>query len=678
MEIKQKPLLLSILILFIAILNTGCGSILDGFKVTSVTGKATIGNSGGTIEVGDETSSIYGAKIEIPEGALDEDVEIQIVEGESFQVGSDEIPTVQFLPEGLEFTEPVTIAIPWSEAGLTEATAKVYHLNEEEFTITEMPVSSVDKEDEMTYAQTSHFSNFYSRKQNFSLGEEITLDGDIFIGTASLKSPLAEMMPCDPNSPHSSAQQIAMVTNGQNCLLSFDIYLSGKNSKGSFNTLAAQSYFVEFERSQSSYKVTVYKADPNNLKGDRIEVFSREGVTQAQILNVWLKGTPLIAHFDETAKWFEDKDVNDYNRFRVWGHWSLVKNMHPSLMKGSLFDSFWTWGYARGNYTLYQRNSISQFKGNDVNNNHVDDQYEGENDPPVVPQNPQPDNFAQNVTLTPTLTWECSDPEAKPLTYKVHFGTDSEPPLVETLEDVKSYSPGELQYETTYYWFVEAIDERGASSISEVWSFITETEGGATAPCDGITSVEYGGMTYHTVEIGEQCWFKENLNIGTRISDKEESTNNGVIEKYCYHGNEENCDTYGGMYSWNEMMQYTTDSLQGICPDGWHVPTDEEFVTLTTFLGGYSVAGGKLKESGTTHWVSPNEGATNESGFTGLPNGQILHQYDNQIGESGHIWTSSDAGTDKREWYLSTTSKSFFQGRQNAETGKVGLRCIKD
>ncbi|MBI4648201.1 MAG: hypothetical protein HY738_16860 [Bacteroidia bacterium] len=132
---------------------------------------------------------------------------------------------------------------------------------------------------------------------------------------------------------------------------------------------------------------------------------------------------------------------------------------------------------------------------------------------------------------------------------------------------------------------------------------------------------------YNTVLIGTQCWMAENLNFGTMINSTtggQFQTDNAVIEKYCYSNNSANCSTYGGLYEWNEMMQYNPSdagnpgTTQGICPSGWHIPTDAELTTLTDYLGGESVAGGKMKEIGTTHWTSPNTGATNESGCTAL------------------------------------------------------------
>ncbi len=156
-------------------------------------------------------------------------------------------------------------------------------------------------------------------------------------------------------------------------------------------------------------------------------------------------------------------------------------------------------------------------------------------------------------------------------------------------------------------------------------------------------NILYEGQYYHTVQIDSQCWMKENLNVGTMINGTSNQINNGQIEKYCYDNNEANCNTYGGLYQWNEMMQYvTTEGVKGICPLGWHLPSDAELTMLTDYLGGEGVAGGKMKEAGLTHWASPNIGATNESGFTALPGG-----YRNSGGSFGNLtyyayfWSSS-------------------------------------
>ncbi|MEI7723595.1 MAG: FISUMP domain-containing protein [Bacteroidota bacterium] len=162
--------------------------------------------------------------------------------------------------------------------------------------------------------------------------------------------------------------------------------------------------------------------------------------------------------------------------------------------------------------------------------------------------------------------------------------------------------------------------------------------------CAGTPTVTYAGQTYNTVQIGTQCWLKENMNVGVRINVGQGQSDNGVIEKYCYDNLESNCDIYGGLYQWNEIIQYGGwyGGERGICPIGWHVPTKEDFSSMVNYLGGQSVAGGCMKEGGTTHWASPNTGGNNSSGFTALAGGNIY----GGVGLEGNFWTSS--------WFFST------------------------
>ena len=171
----------------------------------------------------------------------------------------------------------------------------------------------------------------------------------------------------------------------------------------------------------------------------------------------------------------------------------------------------------------------------------------------------------------------------------------------------------------------------------------TTVNSGGGIPCPSIPTVEYGGQTYNTVLIGDQCWLKENLNIGTQIIGSQTQPNNGTIVKYCYDNNEANCNTYGGLYKWNEMMQHSTvTGAQGICPNGWHIPTEEEWTTLTDFLGGISVAGGKMKS--TSGW-NDNGNGSNNSGFTALPAGYLTHIPFLNLTDEAHFWSSSDYHT---------------------------------
>lgn len=189
------------------------------------------------------------------------------------------------------------------------------------------------------------------------------------------------------------------------------------------------------------------------------------------------------------------------------------------------------------------------------------------------------------------------------------------------------------------------------------------------------------GQVYSTVETGTQCWMAENLNIGTMIQGATEMADNSIIEKYCYDNTTANCDVYGGLYQWNEMMQYVSiPGLQGICPADWHIPTDAEWTVLTDLLGGESVAGGKMKEAGTTHWNSPNTGATNESGFTGLPGGlrTVGGTLFNQMGSYANIWSSTGGVTGnawRRSLGYSTNSVSRYAVY---EFYGLSVRCVRD
>jgi uncharacterized protein (TIGR02145 family) len=193
------------------------------------------------------------------------------------------------------------------------------------------------------------------------------------------------------------------------------------------------------------------------------------------------------------------------------------------------------------------------------------------------------------------------------------------------------------------------------------------------------------GQSYPTVGIGTQCWMAQNLNIGTRINGSGAQTNNNTLEKYCYNDDEANCNIYGGLYQWFEMVQYQNTSqqpVQGICPTGWHIPTVLEWETLTTLLGGTSMAGGKMKstgtlESGTGLWYSPNTGATNESGFTAVPAGS--HGYTFEDLGSACRWWSLTAGFTLGPWAPElhyNVGNVFYYGQ--VEDCGFSVRCLRD
>jgi len=185
--------------------------------------------------------------------------------------------------------------------------------------------------------------------------------------------------------------------------------------------------------------------------------------------------------------------------------------------------------------------------------------------------------------------------------------------------------------------------------------------------------------TYPIMQAGTQTWMAANLNVGSRIIDTTSSHNNGITEKYCYENKESNCDIYGGLYQWNEMMNYdTVPGIQGICPLGWHLPTDGEWTTLITWLGGDSIAGGKMKETGTTHWAYPNTGATNEIGFTALPGGYRYYSGTLFITDYATFWSSSESLSSGAWYRLLQFNFNYVVRRAYTKENGYSVRCLMD
>jgi uncharacterized protein (TIGR02145 family) len=203
------------------------------------------------------------------------------------------------------------------------------------------------------------------------------------------------------------------------------------------------------------------------------------------------------------------------------------------------------------------------------------------------------------------------------------------------------------------------------------------------------TNLTYGsvsdidGNNYKTIQIGTQTWMAENLkttkyNDGTTIPFETDDTawSGLTTPAYCWYNNDEKRyrAPYGALYNW-----YTVNTGK-LCPSGWHVPGYGEWMTLATFLGGASVAGGKLKETGTTHWTTPNEGATNESGFTALAGG-FRRDYFSRIGDFGNWWSSSVIAAEKFVSYHKLNYSDYrieYIGYIVMRRDGFSVRCLKD
>jgi len=199
------------------------------------------------------------------------------------------------------------------------------------------------------------------------------------------------------------------------------------------------------------------------------------------------------------------------------------------------------------------------------------------------------------------------------------------------------------------------------------------------------TMTDQNGNIYKTITIGSQTWMAENLHVTSyRNGDPIPLVTNSAnwialtTGAYCNYANTTDKDkiaTYGSLYNW-----YTVADARNIAPAGWHVPSDAEWTTLTTYLGGESIVSGIMKEVGTTHWLSPNTNATNESGFTALPSGYRDYGAGafEGLGMDGSWWSSTATGT-TGAWFrnLYYQRANCYRGDGSKKFG-VTVRLVKD
>jgi uncharacterized protein (TIGR02145 family) len=238
-----------------------------------------------------------------------------------------------------------------------------------------------------------------------------------------------------------------------------------------------------------------------------------------------------------------------------------------------------------------------------------------------------------------------------------------------------------LTASTNYYVRAYATNSAGTAYGNEV-SFTTTAGGGGivTNPGAGVT---FDGYTYSSIVLGNgQEWMAENLRTTSyangdpipNVTDNTQwpSLTTGAWSHYNNDSQYEN--PYGKLYNW-----YTVDDPRNVCPTGWHMPTDAEYVLLTDYLGGGPVAGGKMKSTGTQYWLSPNLDATNESGFSGLPGGvRDPSGPFNLIGYYGFWWSSSENGT----FYAWARDLDYSDGSvssyNDSKTYGYSVRCLRD
>ncbi|MBK9980964.1 MAG: fibrobacter succinogenes major paralogous domain-containing protein [Chitinophagales bacterium] len=192
------------------------------------------------------------------------------------------------------------------------------------------------------------------------------------------------------------------------------------------------------------------------------------------------------------------------------------------------------------------------------------------------------------------------------------------------------------------------------------------------------------GTNDPSVSICCQRWMTKNLDVATyRNGDAIPKVTDDAAwaalttGAYCYYLNDSTtyAAIYGKLYNW-----YAVNDSRALAPEGWYIPTDFEWTTLGSCLGGNNGAGGPMKEMGTTHWTTPNTGATNLIGFTGLPGGYRFANgaFTLLVGDSGNWWSSTEANTDDAWFrYLFYSTDNLSRNLNNKRLG-YSVRCLRD
>ena len=236
----------------------------------------------------------------------------------------------------------------------------------------------------------------------------------------------------------------------------------------------------------------------------------------------------------------------------------------------------------------------------------------------------------------------CSDNQDAPSQLEVRWDWENDG-IWDTDFSTRKTATHQYSIEGTKTIWLEVKDTDGLIDSTTQYIIVSNTDTG--------TMTDQDGQVYQTVLIGNQWWMAENLKVkhyrnGDVIpkatgSDEWEDLTVGY---YCaYDNNESNADIYGYLYNW-----YAVNDARNLAPEGWHIPTEEEWQTLIDNLGGVGIAGGKMKETGTAHWASPNDFATNESRFTALPGGRApVSSYEFlRINVSASFWSSTEVTDD--------------------------------
>jgi len=457
-------------------------------------GQGEVGEIGGTVKIEDPASPINGASIVIPEGALESNVDIKIVEGDNIYIpGHGNIQIVQFLPEGLEFLKEVEITLPWSQSTQTSDNTRAYYLDDENSTLKQIEIKSVDTQNKLTTAFTSHFSGFFTDPDELDYEIEIVKVGNNFGGYFNLQTAFNQI-PAIINDGRNAEDIIKQEDGLDNCTvrLIFELY---EKDGWFWEEVADMSIYIDNDKWSGGYSIWIDKSNSSMGGNSSFQIFNKYGLSLNQMTGTWMSGYPFVAIFDKYTYIDPDFSIDHDKKYRMSCTWGIVKDYN-----GFLKPYVWTWQYS---YETEKKkwSQVASFT-KDYNQNNIIDSYEssGENNPPNDPTNPSPSNNATNISTNTNLSWSCSDPEGDELDYNIYFGTSSNPPKVAEYYTSTTYNPGTLAENTTYYWYIKAYEtgNNDNQSESEHWQFTTAGGGGSNTPPTALFTVSPSSGTTST------------------------------------------------------------------------------------------------------------------------------------------------------------------------------------
>ncbi len=694
---------------FIVTMNANKNITANFMEIAPVytNGEGVVGALGGTVRIDDESSPLFGAYVIIPEGALENDTFIKIELNEDIEFSLDpSLKLIEFKPDGLEFLLDVEIGIPYSETfeDISNLTLINYILDPE--TLTEMPKVQINSDLKIMSANTNHFSyytvwdrevfaNINPIKVDGKIGAKIMIGGDSDFGyglegiRTLLNHDYVNSNQCILDESHGDAYSVFRLSLFEKKIIGWrhvEGASIGFGVKRQFNALADRYEVFIYNLGESEALLIA-----NNLIDDAYGAQSS--------VSSWMSGAPILFWFNEFtpdpnkeyvvgASWVLSygNAFATFNHSRQYDFFDTDDRFELAELddfNGSVYNDYLDTTYldyvdqdGDGVFNIYDECANTPI-GESVDENgctnlQLDDDSDGvQNGDDECPETPADVSVDENGCADSQLDNDGDGVNNNldqcpntPIGENVNANGCAESELDEDddgVNDVEDQCPntpnGEL---VSALGCSDSQLDYDGDGVYNSQDQCPNTPQGETVDSNGcminqgsVTDID--GNTYPIVQIGTQVWMTENLKT-TKFANGDEINYLSYFEwtypqepvYSMYDNSTDYMDEYGLFYNWTAAID-----IRGVCPEGWHVPSMDEFSDLISFLGGDNIAGGKLKESGFTHWNNPNEGATNESGFTSLGGGII---------NSGNL-VASGLGNVTRMW--SSNSKTGLEIRNN-------------